>query len=191
MVLLHDNPGLLRSVVERLARRRTATVEAGAHAGADAAWIGGYLEGADLIAPAIWREVALPGHRIQVADARRHGLQVLFWFLGDCLPLLDDLVELGIDGLVVEQDRRGYSSDPVEIRRRVGRNVCVYGWNWELDFIEDRRDNITREVERQMRGAGADGAFVMGTTYMTSEVQLEAVDHFCREVVRMSREASD
>jgi len=190
MVLLHDNPGLVRSVVERLARRRTATVEAGAHAGADAAWIGGYLEGADLIAPAIWREVALPGHRIQVSDARRHGLQVLFWFLGDCLPLLDDLVELGIDGLVVEQDRRGYSSDPVEIRRRVGRNVCVYGWNWELDFIEDRRDNITREVERQMRGAGTDGAFVMGTTYMTSEVQIEAVDHFCREVVRMSREAS-
>ena len=49
--------------------------------------------------------------------------------------------------------------------------------------------NIAREVERQIHGAGADGAFVMGTTYMTSEVQLEAVDYFCQEVVRVSREA--
>jgi hypothetical protein len=189
MTMLKESPGLLRSVVEHLARQRSATLEVGARNGADAAWIGGYLEGADLIAPAVWRQAALPGHRIQVADARKYGLQVLFWFLGDCMPLLDDLVELGIDGLVVEQDRRGYSSDPIEIRRRVGRDVCVYGWNWELDFIEDRRDNITREVERQIRGAGSDGAFVMGTTYMTSEVQLGALDHFCQEVVRVSQQA--
>ena len=189
MMLLRENPSLFRSVVEHLARQRSATLEVGARNGADAAWLGGYLEGADLIAPTVWREVALPGHRIQVADARKHGLQVLFWFLGDCMPLLDDLVELGIDGLVIEQDRRGYSSDPVEIRRRIGKNICVYGWNWELDFINDRRENITREVERQIHGAGADGAFVMGTTYMTSEMKLEAVDHFCREVVRASREA--
>jgi len=89
---------------------------------------------------------------------------------------------------VLEQDRRAYSSDPVEVRRRVGNDMCVYGWNWELDFIHDRRDSITAEVERQVRGAGGEGAFVMGTTYMTSEVQLQAVDHFCREVVRVSRE---
>jgi hypothetical protein len=66
--------------------------------------------------------------------------------------------------------------------------MCVFGWNWELDFIHDRREGITREVERQIREAGADGAFVMGTTYMTSEVALEALDHFCAEVVRVSRE---
>jgi uroporphyrinogen-III decarboxylase len=189
MMMLRENPHLLRSVMEHLARRRSATLEVAARNGADAAWLGGYLEGADMISPEVWRSVVLPGHRIQVEDARRCGLQVLFWFLGGCMPLLDDLVELGIDGLVIEQDRRGYSSDPIEIRRRIGKNICVYGWNWELDFINGRRGNITREVERQINGAGADGAFVMGTTYMTSEVQLEAVDHFCQEVVRVSREA--
>jgi len=138
---------------------------------------------------AVWRDVVLPGHQIQVAAAREHGLQVLFWFLGDCIPLLGDLLDLGIDGLVIEQGRRGYSSDPVEVRRMVGGDMCVYGWNWELDFVNDRRENITREVERQISGAGADGAFIMGTTYMTSEAKLEAVDHFCEEVVRVSGEA--
>jgi len=188
MLALVEWPGLVRSAVEQMALRRSVVIEAGARQGADAAWIGGYLEGADLVSPAVWRRVALPGHRIQVERARACGLQTLFWFLGDCLPLLDDLVELGIDALVVEQDRRGYSSDPAEIRRRVGKNLCVFGWNWELDFIHDRRESITREVERQIRGAGAEGAFVMGTTYMTSEVSLGALDHFCAEVVRVSRE---
>lgn len=188
LIAMHDNPRLARTVVEQMALRRSAVIEAGAMQGADGAWIGGYLEGADLISPALWREVALPGHRIQVERARACGLQTLFWFLGDCMPLLEDLVELGIDALVVEQDRRGYSSDPAEIRRRVGTSLCVFGWNWELDFIHDRRERITHEVERQIRAAGAYGAFVMGTTYMTSEVSLEALDHFCAEVVRVSRE---
>jgi hypothetical protein len=188
MIALHERPHLFRSVLEQVALRRSIIIEAGAKQGADAAWIGGYLEGADLVSPQLWREVALPGHRIQVDRARKHGLQTLFWFLGDCGPLLPDLMALGIDALVVEQDRRGYSSDPAEIRRQVGKSMCVFGWNWELDFIRDRRQNITREVERQIRSAGADGAFVMGTTYMTSEVPLGAVEHYCREVVRVSRE---
>lgn len=188
MIALHENPHLFRATLEQIARYRSVIIKAGALQGADAAWIGGYLEGADLVSPKLWREVALPGHRYQVEVARASGLQVLFWFLGDCMPLLPDLVELGIDALVIEQDRRGYSSDPVEVRRRVGNSLCVFGWNWELDFIHDRRENITREVERQLRGAGRDGAFVMGTTYMTSEVSLGAVEHFCREVVRVSGE---
>jgi uroporphyrinogen-III decarboxylase len=188
MLALRDRPHLFRAVVEQFALRSAATLQAGARQGADAAWLGGYLEGSDLISPAAWREVVLPGHRLQIEAARAQGLQVLFWFLGDCMPLLRDLVDLGLDGLVVEQPRRGYSSDPVAVRREVGSAFCVYGWNWELDFINDRRENITREVERQVRGAGRDGAFIMGTTYLTSEASLDAVDHFCREVVRVSRE---
>jgi hypothetical protein len=189
MIALRERPHLFRAVVEQIALHRSVRLEAAASLGADAAWIGGYLEGADLVSPQVWREVALPGHRIQVQAARANGLQVLFWFLGDCMPLLRDLAELGIDGLVVEQPRRGYSSDPVRVRQEIGSAFCVYGWNWELDFIRDRRERITGEVERQIRGAGLDGAFIMGTTYLTSEASLGAVDHFCREVVRVSREA--
>ncbi len=151
--------------------------------------MGAYLEGADIISPRSWREVALPGHRILVERAHSLGLQVLLWFLGDCMPLLDDLAKLGIDGLWLEQERRGYSADPVEVRKRVGNAFCVWGWNWEMDLINDDRESITRNVERQIRGAGVDGAFIMGTTYLTSEARLGALDHYCEEILRMSREA--
>lgn len=186
MLAMHENPSLVRKVVEAMAIRRSVPIMAAAQQGVDCAWIGGYLEGADMISPKIWREIAFTGHQYQVNIARQCGLQTMFWFLGDCMPLLDYFVELGIDALVIEQDRRGYSSDPVEIRKRIGNDLCITGWNWELDFINNRRENITRELERQIHGAGTDGAFIAGTTYMTSEVELGAVEHYCREVVRLS-----
>jgi hypothetical protein len=188
MLALAERPHVFRALIEELAHRRNANVACGAATGADAAWLGGYLEGADLISPKVWREVVLPGHRIQVEFARKLGVQVLFWFLGDAMPLLGDIADLGIDGLVIEQPRRGYSSDPLQVKREVGDAFCVYGWNWELDFIRDNREGITREVERQIRDAGTEGAFIMGTTYLTAEASLDAIDHFCREVIRVSGE---
>jgi hypothetical protein len=188
LVALHERPGVFRALVEQLAERHCVHLEASASIGADAALLGAELQGADIISPQAWREVVLPGHRVLVERAHSLGLQVLLWFLGDCMPLLDDLVELGVDGLWLEQDRRGYCADPVAVRKRVENEICVWGWNWELDLINDDRGSITRNVERQIRGAGADGAFIMGTTYLTSEAHLEALDHYCAEVLRVSRE---
>jgi uroporphyrinogen-III decarboxylase len=122
-----------------------------------------------------------------VREAKRMGLKVLLWFLGDCMPLLEDIVELGVDALVVEQPRRGYSSDVGEIRRRVGQRLCVFGWTPELAMIKSDRQAIRRAVETQIRAAGLEGAFVMGTTYLTNEVRCETVDFLCDEVLRVSR----
>jgi uroporphyrinogen-III decarboxylase len=188
MLTLREKPGLFQALLEQLARRKAAVVEAGKHLGVDAAWLGGYLEGADLISPDLWRELVMPAHRLQVEAAHEAGLQALFWFLGDAMPLLHDLADLGIDALVLEQPRRGYSSDPIEVRREIGDAFCVYGWNWELDFIDDNRERITQEVERQIRGAGRDGGFIMGTTYLTAEARLDTIDFYCDEVIRVSRE---
>lgn len=181
-------PRLVAAVVEEIAWRCVARIQAAATFGPDAIWQSAYLEGADLISPAAWRELVLPGHRIMVREAKRLGLKVLFWFLGDCMPLLEDIVQLGVDALVVEQPRRGYSSDPGEIRRVVGQRLCVYGWSPELPMINGDKAAIARAVESQIRAAGLDGGFVMGSTYLTNEVACETVDYFASEVARLSRE---
>jgi len=186
MKAVATNPSLVRTLCEELAHRFTARIQVAARFKPDGIWQSAYLEGADMISPRHWRELVLPAHRILTAEAQRFGLKVLLWFLGDCMPLLDDIVGLGVDALVVEQPRRGYSSDPGEIRRRVGHRLCVYGWSPELAMIKGDREAITRTVEAQVRAAGLDGAFVMGSTYLTNEVSCETVDFFCNEVVRLS-----
>lgn len=188
METLRTNPSLVAAVVEELAHREAVNIRAAARFRPDASWQSAYLEGADLISPKQWRELIKPGHRIMVDEAKRHGMKVLFWFLGDCMPLLDDIVELGVDGLVVEQPRRGYSSDPGEIRAIVGKSICVYGWSPELAMIRGDRAVISRTIEQQIRDAGLDGAFIMGSTYLTNEVACETVDFFCKEVARLSHD---
>jgi len=187
METLATDPSLVAAIAEELGYRNAALIRAAARYHPDASWQSAYLEGADLISPEHWRELVMPGHRVMVEEAKRHGLKVLSWFLGDCMPLLEDIVGLGIDGLVVEQPRRGYSTDPGEIRRVVGKRICVYGWSPESAMIKGDREAITRTVENQISDAGMDGAFVMGSTYLTSEVSCETVDFFCDEVARVSR----
>ena len=190
METVATNPSLVAAIVEEIAHRNVSVIRAAARFSPDASWQSAYLEGADLISPNAWRELVLPGHRIMVEEAKSHGMKVLLWFLGDCMPMLEDIVELGVDGLVVEQPRRGYSTDPGQIRRIVGDRLCVYGWSPELPMINDDRQTISRIVEKQIREAGMDGAFVMGSTYLTNEVSCETVDFFCDEVARVSGEVS-
>ena len=187
METLATKPALVAAIVEEIAHQSVARVQAGAMCGPDGLWLHAYLEGADLISPKHWRELVLPGHRLIVEEAKRLRLPVLMWFLGDCMPLLGDLVDLGIDALVVEQPRRGYSSDPGEIRRIVGKQMCVFGWTPEVEMIKGDRDAVSRTIERQINEAGLDGAFAMGSTYLTNEVACETVDFFCDEAVRFSR----
>jgi len=188
MEAIVTNPSLVAAVVEEIAHHNVARIRAGATHNPDCVWLSAYLEGADLISPKHWRELVLPGHRILVREAKRLGLKVLMWFLGDCMPLLEDIVELGIDGLVVEQPRRGYSSEPGEIRRIVGKRMCVFGWSPELAMIKGDRDEISKTVEMQIRAAGLDGAFAMCSTYLTNEVTCETVEFFCNEIVKVSKE---
>jgi len=187
METLATNPSLVGAIVEEMAYRNVANIRAATDHAPDGMWLHAYLEGTDLISPKHWRDLVLPGHRILVDEAKSHGLKVLMWFLGDCMPLLEDIVELGVDALVVEQPRRGYSSDPGEIRRAIGKRLCVFGWSPELAMINGDREAISRVVEGQIRSAGLDGAFAMGSTYLTNEISCETVDHYCNEVVRSSR----
>jgi uroporphyrinogen-III decarboxylase len=188
METIARDPMLVAAVAEALAWHRVANIRAAAQIGPDAIWLHAYLEGADLVSPDHWRQIMQPVHSLLAREAREAGMKALMWFLGDCMPLLEDIVQTGVDGLVVEQSRRAYGSDPGEIRKVVGQRLCVYGWSPEWAMLRDDRRAITAEVERQVREAGLDGAFVMGTTYLTAEVACETVDFFCDEVLRLNAE---
>ena len=90
-----------------------------------------------------------------------------------------------MNALVLEQGRKGYTIDPVEIRRQVGPEFCLFGYGYENDFCTFNREGLTRELERQIRGAGQDGAFVVGTPIMPPNAIPEAVDYYFAEARRL------
>ena len=183
MMALAGDTTLVEAVLDRHLARYLEEIEAYAQVGADGMWMRAYYEGADLVSPRTWRRVLFPRHKAFCDACHRHGTQAIIWFLGDCLPLVEDIAAAGYDLLYVEQGRRGYSSDPAEFRRRIGNDLCVTGWTWEHDMIADDRPAIAHTVREQIESAARDGAFIYGTTFLTAEVRPETVDFMCQEIL--------
>ena len=169
---------LFRELLVRHTRAICAQVAPGKEAGADSVWFTSYYTGADTISPRDYAELIFPLECEICATARDAGLYVLDWFLGDLMPILDQVMELPLDALVLEQGRKRYDIDPVEIRRRVGPRFCLFGFGFENDYCTSDREGLRAELERQFRGAGADGAFVVGTPIMPPNARPEAVDFY-------------
>jgi hypothetical protein len=143
------------------------------------------MTGADTISPRDYAEIVFPCEEKICRTAKDEGLYALHWFLGDLMPVLDKVLELPIDALVLEQGRKGYEKDPVEIRKRVGPDLCIFGYAFENDFCEFNREGLLVELGRQIEGAGSNGAFVVGTPIMPPNARPEAVDFYFEQARRL------
>ncbi|NQU10980.1 hypothetical protein HQ590_09335 [bacterium] len=179
-----DRP-LFRKILARMAERECAHLQPGKRAGGRSTWFTSYHTGADTISPRDYREIVFPYDREVCQAAKDAGLFVLHWYLGNLMPVLDTVLELPMDALVLEQGRKWYTIDPVEIRKRVGPKFCLFGFGYEYDYCTFNRAGLTNEFGRQFAGAGADGAFVAGTPIMPPNANPEAVDFYFREARRI------
>ena len=182
-----EDPSLFRKLLARVTEHTCAQFSVAREAGADSTWFTSYYTGADTISPKDYAELIFPYEREICEEAKRHGLFVLNWYLGDLMPNLDKVMQLPIDALVLEQGRKGYDIDPVEIRKRVGPRFCLFGFGFENDFCTFNRDGLRRELQRQIQGAGSEGAFIVGTPIMPPNAQPAAVDFYFQEARRLGQ----
>ena len=187
LVALYTKRKLFHRVLEAVVEWKLSRLRAGAMLGAPGMWMIEYAAGADVISPDTYREFVLPYEQAVLQEAHRLGLKVYLWYLGDIMPLLPHITELELDALFPEQGRKGYDVDIVEIRRQLGDEICLIGFNNERDLIAGNRDALAQEMERQIQGAGQDGAFIMGTTIVTEEVPLDHMDDYIETLHRLGR----
>lgn len=186
LTLMATDRDLFCRIQARYVEYQVARLGPARRAGGHSAWFTSYYTGADTISPRDYAEVVFPYEKAVCQACRDAGFFVLNWFLGDLMPILDKVMELPLDALVLEQGRKGYDIDPVAIRRRVGPRFCLFGFGYERDYCTFDRAGLTRELERQVRGAGMDGAFIAGTPIMPPDANPAAVDHYFAEARRLS-----
>lgn len=185
LTTLASDRALFRKVLSVGSRYDCALARSGARAGGHSMWFTSYYTGADTISPRDYAELVFPYEYDVCRAAKDAGLYVFNWFLGDLMPILDKVMELPIDALVLEQGRKGYEIDPVAIRKRVGAGFCLFGFAFENDFCTFRKEALSREIGRQIAGAGSEGAFVAGTPIMPPNAKPEAVDFYFAEARRL------
>ena len=187
LMALATDRELFGELLVRHTRSICAHLLPGREAGADSVWFTSFYTGADTISPPDYAELVFPLEDEICRTAREAGLYVLDWYLGDLMPNLDQVMELPLDALVLEQGRKGYTIDPVEIRQRVGPDFCLFGFGFENDYCTFNREGLRVEFQRQFEGAGADGAFVAGTPIMPPNAQPAAVEYYFDQVRRWGR----
>lgn len=187
LTTMASEPELFRKLLERGMQHNSALMASGKAAGGHSTWFTSYYTGADTISPRDYAEMVFPYEYEVCLEAKRQGLFVLNWYLGDLMPMLDQVMKLPMDALVLEQGRKTYEIDPVKIRRRVGDKFCLFGFGFENDYCTFDRHSLTTELQRQFDGAGRDGAFIAGTPIMPPNAQPAAVDYYFAEARRLGR----
>ncbi len=163
LVLMAERPQrvayLLARLYEGLGPRMQALAECGCR---------GYIGSetycsADIVSPAMYREIVFPAQERFYRAVASRGLVPITYFLGDVVPLLGDIARLGVAGLMVEETKKGFSLDVVEIARQLEGAVCLFG---NLDSIwcllRGSEEDVRRETARQLHAARF-GPFVMSS----------------------------
>jgi hypothetical protein len=156
LVAFHDEPEGMRRLIARCYEAQLEWAHAFARAGAHAFVISESYISPDIAHPSVYRGWLKGVHREYFAEIARMGLVPLCMFWGDVVPVIDDLAETGIRGLLVEESKKGFTLDIAELRRRAAGRFALFG---NLDSITLLRHGapgqVRAEVRRQAAGAGA------------------------------------
>lgn len=115
----------------------------------------------DLISPQMYRDVVFPAHKLFYEGVEKIGLVPITYFLGDIHPILEDIARTGAKGLMIEESKKTFTLDAVEIHRKLDGAMTLFG---NLDsvytLLMGTPDEVRGETLRQLKGTGGEG-FIM------------------------------
>lgn len=120
-----------------------------------------------LMSPAMYRRVLKPIHAEYLAFIRaRTPAKLMFHSCGDVEPLLDDLVEIGVDILGPVQASAGRLADFAALKRRYGRALVLAGGiDTHRVLPHGTPDDVRAEVRRVIGLLGPGGGYLLGAVH--------------------------
>jgi uroporphyrinogen-III decarboxylase len=137
--------------------------------------------GGPMFSPASFEKIFLPAYRRMIRAYKAAGARYVFLHSdGDIRPLLDMLIDAGIDG--INPLERRARMDAAVLRRRYPHLVLTGGMCNTDTLVKGPISRIQAEA-RELIDLGRDGGLVIGTHSVSPEIPLEhftAYDEVCR-----------
>jgi len=157
---LMDNPKLIHKIHERFSDWAARTIRHLNEMDFDFFWIMDDLawNQRPMVSPQVFREFFLPHMREAVNAIKKPWV---FHSDGNILPLMDDLLELGMNAVHPIQPG---AMDIEQIKARYGKRICLIG-NIDLHYTLTRGLplEVEEEVKNRIRIAGKDGAYIISS----------------------------
>lgn len=167
-----ENPGLTERLLEIPFRYHLAAAKKLTELGVDMIWIGDDVgaQNGMLMSSKTWRRFLRPRLAEFIATVKgiNPNLKVAYHSDGHILPIIPELIDIGIDILNPVQPR---SMNPAEVKRRFGDRLSFWGTIDEqhtLPFASP--EAVAAEVRERISTVGRSGGLIIGPTH---HVQLD------------------
>ncbi len=185
LIKMHTEPQLFEAMIKREHERgmeilrRTLPQARGV---CDICWMGDDFAGqqALLMQPDLWRRLIKPYLAEQVALVRSYDLPVLFHSCGAVREVLPDLIDLGVNAMLVFQTSAA-GMDPESIARDFGGRMAFYG-GMDVQHLLSRGTpaEVAAEVARNARAFADCGGYMVANCHSCiSTVQGENIEAMC------------
>ncbi len=148
LMALYDYPEGVKRLVRRRYEAALEWAKAFARVGVHGWLISEDVAGADTISPRMYEEILYPADCWFFEQVAQLGMEPMVYFCGDVRPLLPLIRDSGVHALLVEESRKTFTLDVVEIVKALEGKVCLYG---NIDTTELMLYGQPVEVEEAVR----------------------------------------
>ena len=149
--------------------------------GVDLLWLADDIGGEHtlLMSPQIFREMIKPkmGYMIGELKKKSKDIKVAFHSDGYIEPVIDDLIEVGVDLLNPIQPE---SMDPSFIKKRYGKKICLWGTvSTQQTLPFGTSEDVENEIRERIKTCGSGGGFLLAPTHnIQLDVSFENIQAF-------------
>jgi uroporphyrinogen decarboxylase len=160
----YRNPRFARKLVDKVAQAGQRFAEAFIEVGVDVLFVtDDYADThGPLISPKLFREYELKNLKNIVDLGKKHNVPVLKHSDGNLNPILDDIIDTGIDGLhPIEPGAMNLK----EVKEKYGERICIVGGvdcRYVLPY--GKEEDVRRDVRRVIDDAGKNGGFILASS---------------------------
>jgi hypothetical protein len=137
------------------------------------------MGGGPIVAPRVLRDIYFPELKWAMQPLIENGIGVIWHCDGNIMPILSDILDLGVIGLQGFEEEHGVSYDEiVKLKDRAGRPLSVWGCVSVTSTLPHGSvEDVKKSVERSFRLAGKGRGFVLSSTSsVMPEVPHENID---------------
>jgi uroporphyrinogen decarboxylase len=165
------NPDWALCLIDRICRLRCVQAARFAEAGVDILQLGDDVGSQDrmTISASAWRRWFKPRlHEIiQAARAKNEDIKIFYHSDGHIEPIIDDLVEIGVDILNPVQPE---CMDPVNLKKRYAGKLCLWGTiGTQTTMPFGSAADVFRAVKERIETVGKGGGLILAPTHTIEE----------------------
>lgn len=157
-----DQPGFVGELFDLIERWNRKRMQALLDAGVDLFIRRAWYEGTDLWSPTLYRRFILPTVQRDAAMVHQAGAKFGYILTSGQVPLLDQLLEAGIDALIGLDPVQGKGIDFRAIKAAIGDRICLWGGvNGFVTMETGSEDDVRAEVREALDALAPGGGFIL------------------------------